>query len=442
MSDSAPVRRAGGRRTRKGAAMILGLALTLCLTMLIVASQLEAMSELRLSRAERDFERALQMAEAGLNAYQHRLSFGEAAGQPGAALLPPPLEFDDVNAPSVQTVKSGILDGTYSLVRYPAGSQQGYLVGTLGDPGDTVTIVSYGWSNGVVRRVSGVANTETAPDDIEDDVVVNPTGEYSMYAVTQGTIQNNGSLNGGVGTNGQISMSNNCTVTNGVIACNGPGANATLGNNSSATIVHNPNPIQWPTVSQIATKLFPSGGLAWLATHNDNNLATINGVAGVPGNVIDAKNNVTIVLNSKVGGANYYFTNVSFKNNATIQFVNTLGPIRIWVGPEGGTGGFYSKNNTAFNVTSTNPANAPRLYIATPAGFTGKNNLNCNFGVYAYNEVNGAKFGHIEFMNNMSMKGTFIGNTVTMKNNASILAMAPFWQPLGGGYYDMTVWQE
>jgi hypothetical protein len=73
--------------------MIIALALTLCLTMLVVATQLEVVTELGASRTERDYEIALQMAEAGANAYQHRLTFGTAAGQPGASLLPPLLRF-------------------------------------------------------------------------------------------------------------------------------------------------------------------------------------------------------------------------------------------------------------------------------------------------------------------------------------------------------------
>ena len=52
------------------------------------------------------------------------------------------------------------------------------------------------------------------------------------------------------------------------------------------------------------------------------------------------------------------------------------------------------------------------------------------------------KFGSLELKNNMSMQGTFIANTIVMKNNSSVVAMAPYWQPLGAAYYDMSVWQE
>lgn len=422
--------------------MILALALSLCLTMLIVATQLEVVTQFRVSRTERDYERALQMAEAGVNAYQHRLTFGTAGGQPGAALLPPLYQFPGADPPTISEFKTGVHNGTYTVIRYPAGSQQGYFAGTIGAPEATVRIVSYGWSNGVVRRVIAVANTQTAPDDIDDDTQIHPSGEYTLFAITSMEVQNNAYLNGGVGTNGAISMSNNCSVANGSILLCGPAASISMGNNSSGAVVRQEEPVTWPTVDQIATRLFPSGGLTWLATHNDNALATINGVYGIPNNRINATNNVTVVFPGKPGGANYYVTDVYFKNNATIRFDNAAGPVRIWIGPLGGSGAWYSKNNADFVVTSADPANAPRIYMATTGGFYGKNNVTCNFGIYAYNDVNGTKFGSLELKNNMSMQGTFIANTIVMKNNSSVVAMAPYWQPLGAAYYDMSVWQE
>ncbi|MBM3495667.1 MAG: hypothetical protein FJX72_15290 [Armatimonadetes bacterium] len=171
-------------------------------------------------------------------------------------------------------------------------------------------------------------------------------------------------------------------------------------------------------------------------------MATINGVAGIPGSKFTCNNNVTVVLPGKAGGANYYITDAYFKNNATIRFSNSTGPVRIWIGPSGGSGGWYAKNNADFRVTSTDPANAPRLYLATTGGFTGKNNVDCNFGIYAYNELNGSKWGHIEVKNNMMMQGTFVANQVTAKNNTGVTAGPPYWQPLGAAYYDMSVWQE
>lgn len=430
--------RSGSRK--RGAAMVLALALTLCLTMLVVATQLEAITELKVSRTERDFERALQMAEAGVNAYQHRLTFGTAAGQPGAGLLPPLYEFT-TTPPTAQQFRAGVLNGTYSIIRYPAGSQQGYFAATVDPPGDTAWIVSYGWSNGVVRRVIAQAETEAAPQDIEDDVWLRPSGAYSFFAVTSMDVQNNMTLSGGLGTNGVITMGNNCTVSNGSIVLCGDAASYSHGNNCVATEADQPSPVEWPTVSEMADRMYPSGGLSWLATHNDNADALINGVAGIPGNCLDFSKAVTVIFPSKVGGSNYYLTTAQFKNNATIRFDNSNGPIRIWIGPEGTDGGWYAKNNSDISATSANPQYAPRIYVATTGGFTGKNNASCNLGIYAYNEApDGTRYGHLEMKNNLTLHGTFVANTVEVKNNA--VAEGPFWQPNGAAYYAFSSWQE
>ncbi len=428
-------------KRRRGAAMIIALALTLCLTMLVVATQLEVVTEFKTSRTERDFERALQMAEAGANAYQHRLTFGTASGQPGAALLPPLYEWPGGVAPTIQQFRQGVLNGTYTLVRYPAGSQQGYFVGTIGAPSDTANIVSYGWSNGVVRRVSCIAQTEAAPQDIEDDTEVHPSGEYNLFAVTRLDVEMNTTLAGALGSNGTVTMGGNCTVTGGVHLF-GPDASFTGDQHTDPEVTTSPDPVIWPTVAQIADRLFPQGGLSWLATHNDNAMATVNGVS-LSGTTISAKNNVTVVFTGKAGGANYYLTDAEFKNGGTIRFNNTNGPIRVWIGPNGGSGAWYSKNNANFSVTSTDPAKAVRMYLATTGGFTGKNNVDCNFGIYAYNaDAYGNKWGHLEVKNNMNMQGTFVANQITAKNNTAVTAGGPFWQPLGAAYYDMSVWQE
>lgn len=422
--------------------MIIALALTLCLTMLVVATQLEVVTELKSSQTERDFERALQMAEAGANAYQHRLTFGTASGQPGEALLPPLYEYPGGVAPTVQQFREGVLNGTYTVIRYPAGSEQGYFVGTVGTPSDTANIVSYGWSNGVVRRVNCIAQTEAAPQDIEDDTEIHPSGEYNLFAVTSLTAKNNISLHGALGSNGTVTMYNNCDVTGGVHLY-GPAASHTFGANTDPDVTTYPDPVIWPTVAQIADRLFPQGGLTWLAANNDNALATINGVAGIPNNTINVSNNVTVVFKGKPGGANYYLTSAYFKNNATIRFDNAAGPIRVWLGPDGGTGKWYAKNNANFTATSSDPANACRMYIATKGGFVGKNNMDCDFGIYSYNSAaDGSKWGYLELKNNMMMHGTFVANQIVVQNNAAVTAQAPFWQPLGAAYYDMSVWQE
>ena len=71
------------------------------------------------------------------------------------------------------------------------------------------------------------------------------------------------------GTNSKIDMSSHPTI-NGSVYFNGPNAGWYSGSPSGYTTVTQPKPVLWSTVDQIANEMFPSGGLTWLATHNDN----------------------------------------------------------------------------------------------------------------------------------------------------------------------------
>src|SRR6266511_5989098 len=64
------------RLKNRGAAMIIARALTLCLTMVVVGTQIQVITQLKQAKGQRDYDRALQMAEAGANAYLNYLSNG------------------------------------------------------------------------------------------------------------------------------------------------------------------------------------------------------------------------------------------------------------------------------------------------------------------------------------------------------------------------------
>ncbi|HHX38373.1 MAG TPA: hypothetical protein GX715_00275, partial [Armatimonadetes bacterium] len=145
-------------RAEQGAALIVALALVLALTILVTATQWQVIHELKLSKTERDYERALQMAESGANAYLNMLAKGLAPGNP---LVPNQYVLPSVLSPQEfkQQVKNKTIPSSY-LVYYPPGqTRQGYFAAHVGTPGTSADIVSYGWSNGTVRRVRIVADT-------------------------------------------------------------------------------------------------------------------------------------------------------------------------------------------------------------------------------------------------------------------------------------------
>ncbi len=141
------------RAPRHGAALIIALALVLAFTMIVASTQLVVTQQLRQTRYERDYDRALQMAEAGMNAYLNRLVNGAGTGA-NAGLVPSPAAWPADFDLSLQQFKTRTASGEFTVTRYPAGSQQGYAVReTAASNAAFVNLVAYGWSNGVVRRV-------------------------------------------------------------------------------------------------------------------------------------------------------------------------------------------------------------------------------------------------------------------------------------------------
>ncbi|MFN3648288.1 MAG: hypothetical protein ACK47B_01805 [Armatimonadota bacterium] len=146
-------------RTRRGQVLVVALSLILGLVMLVAGMQIQTLSQLGASRPNRDYERALQYAEAGLNAYVSLLSKGAGTGT-NAGTIPSFAQFAAM--PTLDEFRTGVQNGTYStsstpaFIPFPPGStDSGYCVGHVGTPGAFVTIVAYGYCRGTVRRVRG-----------------------------------------------------------------------------------------------------------------------------------------------------------------------------------------------------------------------------------------------------------------------------------------------
>jgi hypothetical protein len=158
------------RRSRRGAALIIALALVLGLLLLVAATQRLVVSQLASTRTERDYDRALMMAEAGCNAYLNWLANGpgvDAGGNaiPNGSLIPPAASWNNTSwgvngEPSLDQVKRWMMDGTISttssppVIYYPPGQKNtAYVVAQTSTASGTVGLTAYGWSNGAVRRV-------------------------------------------------------------------------------------------------------------------------------------------------------------------------------------------------------------------------------------------------------------------------------------------------
>jgi hypothetical protein len=237
--------------------------------------------QLKLTKTEHDYERALIAAETGISAYLNRLALGLGGTQ--------------IQAMSLVDFRKAVFGQTVALTRYPAGSQQGYYVGHVGVLGPTGTVIAYGWSNGIVRRVRAKVRSlsffEKAavfalnPSTTSSGLPDNSSGNYAWRA------SGSASFVGPCGAVGRIDYSSNNSFYDGPILLSGPSAR--FGNGIDAPLLQSgPNlpaghtgtgtlaspPVQRfafrfniPTVDQSANKISgTTQGVEWFRTHNNN----------------------------------------------------------------------------------------------------------------------------------------------------------------------------
>jgi Tfp pilus assembly protein PilX len=416
--------RRNGRFSR-GAAMIIALMLVLVLTILMAGTVMVAQVQLSASKSERDYERALMMAEAGVNAYVNMLENGAGTGT-NAAYIPPAHTFTTSSpAPTLAAFKLGVKSGTYTVIHYPAGSQQGYFVGQTAGTGGTLTISGYGWSNGIVRRASVTATPVSG----------GTTSGYAIFGATKENFNGSSSITGSIGSNGAISMNGSNSISGNVVL-DGSGASYTQnGSNSNGGIINNSAAVTFPTVETIANTDFPSGGLTYLAAHNDNSLCST-----ISGTTLSYNGSGTITFNSKAGGANYYLTTLSINGSANIYFNNTLGPITIWFGPSGSTSNISLNGSSSAVTMSANPADACILYSASSGSISLNGSSSLNMGLY---NINNSGAGSVNSNGSGVVNSSIITSDYFANGSATVDYVGGYFTTPGSGTaYTSSNWTE
>jgi hypothetical protein len=281
-------------------------------------------------------------------------------------------------------------------------------------------VFSRGTVDGVTRTVKVAVKGYHAP------------GNYAIYG-TDNISTFNGTavlVNGDIGTNDQLRFTGSPQI-NGGIYFNGPDAGWVGGMPGGYTEFHDTKRYEWPTVSQVANSQFP-GGLVYLATHNDNSRA----IPPITGNTIN--NSVTLTA------GNYYITNMNLTGSKAITFDNRLGPVNIWIGPEGGTNVARFRGGSAAVRVNVDPEKAPRIYVATRGGIDLGGNIAMDALVYAVNrDVTGNTFGHVENSGNPTINGQLIGDDVDLNGNITVNFYTHLMRPTTFGYYGFdNLWQE
>ena len=391
------------RKARRGGILISALAFVTVTSMLMIGMLTFSVSFYARAKTESDYESALALAEAGAN-YEFRKISSNAA-----------------NADQ----KSGGTGVTYSLGN---GTFNVYCSNKDGStpwvPPANMYVTTVGTINGVSRTIQVSGKGYGA------------TGSYAVYAVQSGSWSSKGHVVGDVGTNGSLNSSDPVDI-NGALKLNGGGA-YTSGSFISTARTTSPNPVVWPYVHDIALAKFPSGGMSWLAIagHNDNALC-----GSISHNQINAGGG-TITFPSKAGGANYYLTTFIMSGSGTFNINNTLGPVTIWLGPDGGAGSFSGNPNFDFrstvNITyvSSNPANRCIIYDGTTGPFTLESDGTMNVGIYAYN-VNslGQAIGSVDYRSPTTINGAILANTLIFEAEGWVNYSSGYFTTPGVGYY-------
>ncbi len=385
--------------------LISALAFTVIIAVCLAGIGTLCVSHYSRASVDGDFASALNLAEAGVNYEFRKISQNAAnADQKGGA-----------NPPGV----------TYA---FGSGAFRVYCTNKDGSvpwvAPNNLYVISTGVVNGVSRTVKASAKGFGA------------TANYALFGVAEGIINGTAAtVNGDVGTDGFFTFNGHPSVV-GNVNFNGPGSDWQSPPQGAYSVNHFPSPLIWPTVDTIANQKFPGGGLAWVATHNDNALAT----PPIVGASILLNGNGTATLHGKAGGANYYLHSLICNGAVTVVFDNAAGPINIWVGPSGTAGNFIFNGGTAAIKMSQDATKEVRIYGATTNDYILNGNAELDAGLYDYN---GPSSGRVIFNGSPATYGWVVANKFTL-NGTPVIYYVPnlYYQDTGGYYGFDNSWQD
>jgi len=388
MRQSAPVIRA----RRRGAAIVTTLFVLLIISILLIGVGANVTSHNQRAVMDASHAAAIDVAEAGVNYEFRKISADEASA-------------DQQAAPYTGSIGPGSF-------RVYCTSRDG---GAWTPPAD-LYVYSTGTVNGVSRTVRVAAKGYP------------PEGDFAIYSMN-GTSVFNGSailIDGDVGTNGYFDFNGHPGVNGDVYFC-GPAAGWSGGDPGGYVVQYTPKAVEWETVEEAALRLFPPGtyppgGLAYLALVNDNLKS------GIIGNRIT--DSVTLI-----GPGNYYVTEIDLTGSKKITFNNLLGPINLWVGPEGGSGTCRFRGGTA--ALSLDKGGAPiHIYVATTTGIDLAGNEVLDASINAYNRrADGTEYGYMVNSGNPIINGQVISNTIDINGNITVNYKPGLNSPTSVGYY-------
>ena len=428
-----------------GGVLVTALVFAVVISMFVAGVAAISVGHLGRGSTESDYATAIQLADAGIN-YELRW-----------------LSLDSTNFNQAHQ-------------RYPKTGQLGPYTGTAPDiPGGgsfTVSVTNVDGSgpwappNPLLIRSTGTINGISRTVEITGQKR-SLFADYAIFAIVEGKLGGSSSyVVGNVGTNGGIWFSGGAAVTNiqGELFYNGyPAQNpvtveppANSGYEAGANVWWNPNPVPWPTVSEIAEQLFP-GGLSYLATNNDNDqtrefsetdlnftidLSVSNPITNVRFFSGNDFRTFTLDLNIQdeppLGNryhdgdegafkkrviifppGDYFFESFNLTNQEPIAILidNAKGMVRWWV--DGGNRQLDSFD-AAVLFTSTDK-NKFRMYYNNCSRLSILGNSTFNGSIYAHSDgCDDPRLPEIEVGGNSVINGAVIANDVNLHGSAVI----------------------
>lgn len=241
-----------------GGVLVTALVFAVVISLFVAGVAAISVSHLSRGSTESDYATAIQLADAGINHELRWLS----------------LDSTNFNLAHQQYPKAG-MPGPYTGTAPDIPGGGTFTVSVMNDdhsgpwaPPNELLIRATGTINGISRTVEITGQKRSLFAD------------YAIFAIVEGKLGGSNSyIVGNVGTNGGIWFSGGAATTNiqGELFHNGyPAQNPLVtepppnsGFEEGSNVWWNPDPVPWPTVSEIAEQLFP-GGLSYLATNNDN----------------------------------------------------------------------------------------------------------------------------------------------------------------------------
>jgi type II secretory pathway pseudopilin PulG len=406
-------------RHERGIALPVALAVLLVVAALALVAARAAVTSNNQSFRDGNVKRAVQAAGAGLQAvvYQTNLLQPDedecVVRDPGSgALSVAAIGADGWCRPLTEDLGDGV---TFSAQISSASA--------LSANGQNLVerrIVSTGTTNGVSRRAELTVRASTGAP-------LFPFG-YALASDASLTIDNNAVIDGGVASNGDITVRNNAEVCGP--ATPGPGRTVSLGH--GATVCGSTDPASQPFVFQPVDQ-----GNA--RTVNDNvRITRAKSGSGSPRDscsncnrvewdestrVLRLGNNATLTLTGDV----YSICRIELSNGAALQVAVRSTPLKVFVDSPENCGGGAGMGSVAFGNGSqvsnfnTSPTTFQLLVAGSPAiptsvdlaNNSGSGDSDSVIAIYAPNS-------DVELRNNVRITGAVLGKSMTVSNNVRV----------------------